>query len=560
MAHYVTGSGGVSVVESRDAITVTEPGARAGYSRYATAEPVTRSYVRNEPIIRSYVRDEPTTSVRSYVSEPAPVVVREPVSPVVVRENWAPSSPVRVVEPLRVVERVVEPIYSEPIRIVEDPVRYVDEPIRVVDQPRRILSEQTGTSSDWVVVEKPASASGSVIRHSVVSSTGVKTADGRYIIGESGLEASESGIIRLPDGRIKYADGTIKAGFPQRTALQGSIVTLADGTVLHPDGTMEYPDGTVRKPNNMTYSSGPTPLESINAMKESNDSALAKVTEQLENLQVEMHKEKEISASMVQQMKAEKSSEETKLKQQLNELLAEKKIHEKELTILKEGGPGGAGGGPWALVERLQQEIDQLRESAAQHPAQMREMLMAKEEELRILHEQYIAEAKAGAEAKGLLTAVSEDKVREVETREMMINEAVLRKEQLMAQQKEQEIANLLARETAEKEQIRVEASRQLEAEVAGERARAAQEVEEMANILDAERKRADEEAAVAAIERERYMTLEASLQAKGDGKKKKKKKKGKKSKKKSKKKAKGKAKPGVISGLRSKPKPKAKR
>ena len=39
---------------------------------------------------------------------------------------------------------------------------------------------------------------------------------------------------------------------------------------------------------------------------------------------------------------------------------------------------------------------------------------------------------------------------------------------QLMAQQKEQEIANLLARETAEKEQIRVEASRQLEAEVAG--------------------------------------------------------------------------------------------
>ena len=80
-------------------------------------------------------------------------------------------------------------------------------------------------------------------------------------------------------------------------------------------------------------------------------------------LQVEMHKEKEISASMVQQMKAEKSSEETKLKQQLNELLAEKKIHEKELTILKEGGPGGAGGGPWALVERLQQEIDQLRES-----------------------------------------------------------------------------------------------------------------------------------------------------------------------------------------------------
>ena len=37
---------------------------------------------------------------------------------------------------------------------------------------------------------------------------------------------------------------------------------------------------------------------------------------------------------------------------------------------------------------------------------------------------------------------------------------------------------------------------------------------------------RADEEAAVAAIERERYMTLEASLQAKGDGKKKKKKKK----------------------------------
>ena len=36
-------------------------------------------------------------------------------------------------------------------------------------------------------------------------------------------------------------------------SLQGSIVTLADGTVLHPDGTMEYPDGTVRKPNNMTY-------------------------------------------------------------------------------------------------------------------------------------------------------------------------------------------------------------------------------------------------------------------------------------------------------------------
>lgn len=511
------------------------------------------SFPTHEAVVRSPIARSPIRS--PHVESVASSLASEPIKTYVSSRTLATSDPVRttyVEEHLstfeeharpRVISReIVRHPLSSSLPIVAEPVHF-DRPAAVT----YVHATPETTEAEWIVVEKTPKT---IVRHNVVDQVAaIRTPDGRYIIGETNfglgiasasdvvLSEHADGILRLPDGRIKYADEVrAHAASPSKTALQGSIVALSDGSILLPDGTIEYADGTIRQPTSMTYSAG---MEvAWGELKANNQNNLATVSEEISKL-------KEVMQQELEEVKAEKEQETRELKERLVTLTAERQFYEQELAVLKQGGSPSSASGPggWAVaLDSLREELHGLQ--GRSHSPQYKASLQAKEDHLRALHEQFLAEARANAEARGLLQALQEEKAKEAETRKLLITEAVLRKEQEMAFEKDRVVRELTQRSATEREAALAQERRQREAELGAERRRAQQDVEELQAIAEAERKRADDE-------QERAMVAEQQLAVLTSEKSKKKKKKGKK-------KAKGKAKAKPMAKVTAKAKAKA--
>lgn len=504
--------------------------------------PVLTSFQTHPAVVRSPIARSPTRSlhVESVASSMASEPNRTYMSSDPVRTTYVEGHHLSTFEeharPRVISREIVRHPLSSSLPIIAEPVH----PAAVT----YVHATPETTEAEWIVVEKTPKT---IVRHNVVDQVAaIRTPDGRYIIGETNfglgiasgsdvfLSEHADGILRLPDGRIKYADEVrAHAASPSKTGLQGSIVALSDGSVLLPDGTIEYADGTIRQPTSMTYSAG---MEfAWGELKTNNQNNLATVSEEISKLKEEMQQE-------LEDVKAEKEQETRELKERLVTLTAERQFYEQELAVLKQGGSPSAAAGPggWAVaLDSLREELHGLQ--GRSHSPQYKASLQAKEDHLRALHEQFLAEARANAEARGLLQALQEEKAKEAETRKLLITEAVLRKEQEMAFEKDRVVRELTQRSATERETALAQERRQREAELGAERRRAQQDVEELQAIAEAERKRADDE-------QERAIVAEQQLAVLTSEKSKKKKKKGKK-------KAKGKAKAKPVAKVTAKAK-----
>jgi len=465
-----------------------------------------------DPCVEEYVSETRTGCTTTY-REVGPSV--RPCGP--------PAYTTRSSAPV-VVERIGD-AYSTQAYPVE-PIVYRQTPVpdyvyQSAPHPEAPVPQLTSVADpEWVVMDTnprvvrpqdshdPSFLTRSTVRHDVLDRLGgVKTADGRYVIGEAG---GSDGIVRLADGSIKYADGTLQHGSPSALkyaegraspavlGLQGSIVMLSDGSTLHADGTIEYPDGTIRKPANLTYSAGAEYTEQAWAKGQATTGTIGHLTQQVAELKTHI----------------EQSGNAT-LKEQLRVMEEERRSFERELQVLKESNLGGSS-----------------------------PQVAEKEDALRRLQEEFLAEVRENAEARGVLRALQEERGREAETRKVLISEAVMRREQELVREKERALADVRQRLGQEKDallaQERAQAERLAQTELTAERVKLQAELQQLQDYAEAERKRADEEHQQACVERERAILAEeqlATLQLASPEKKKKKKKskKGRKGKKKAK-------------------------
>eukprot|EP00668_Euglena_longa_P009850 GGOE01011920.1.p1 GENE.GGOE01011920.1~~GGOE01011920.1.p1 ORF type:complete len:616 (-),score=144.78 GGOE01011920.1:408-2234(-) len=547
-----SGLGGVSIVGNASNVVVCGPSRTIVEPQY---EPVvTRTYM--EPVVET-----------TYMEPMRPLVVCEPVVQEYVSLGAQPiqrtyiplESPLAEPRHTVIEQSTTEPVIRKYIALGDQvPPPQSPAVTTFVQQPQTVTtlaSVPETAEADWVVVEKVPRTT---VRHAYTGETSVGiTSDGRYVIGEPNfgkpkgvalLSDSSDGLLKLPDGRIKYADGAIRSPSPVKTLLQGSIVQLSDGSVLLPDGTIEYPDGTVRKPTTSTYSAGIEYTEKAwNELQNNNNSNIQGLTHQITEL-------KEQLSRQVETLKVEKALETADLKQKMERLQSEKYIYEKELRVLKE-----TGSGDWAAaLEAVRSELRVLQAATANQD--QRDALKAKEERLRVLHEQFLAEARANAEARGLLQALQQERAREVESQRVAVSEAVLRREQELQHEKERAVAEAVQRLEQERDallaeeraQAQAQAEQLLEQELSAERSRLQAELEQLQEFAEAQRQRAEEEHLLAMTQEERAVVAEGQLAALQTATPKKGKKKGKKkAKAKGKGKAKAKATPGVISGVR---------